>query len=40
MSGGHNSPVATSCQYHDYIIPMPYFDCLIADLARPVTNLQ
>ena len=25
MSAGHNSPVATSCQYHDYIVPMPYF---------------
>ena len=37
MSGGHNSPVATPCQYHDYIVPMPYFYCLIANLDLSVT---
>ena len=40
VSGGHNSPVATSCQYHDYIVPMPYFYCLTADPDRPVTTFQ
>ena len=40
VSGGHNSPVATSCQYHDYIVPMPYFYCLTADPDRPVTTYQ
>ena len=38
MSGGHNSPVATSCQYHDYIVPMPYFYCLTANLDRSVNT--
>ena len=38
VSGGHNSPVATSCQYHDYIVPMPYFYCLIANLDRSVNT--
>ena len=38
MSGGHNSPVATSCQYHDYIVPMPYFYCLTENLERSVNT--
>ena len=38
MSGGHNSPVATSCQYHDYIVPMPYFYCLTANLDLSVNT--
>ena len=31
-------PVATSCQYHDYIVPMPYFYCLTASLDRSVNT--
>ena len=38
MSGGHNSPVATSCQYHDYIVPMPYFYCLTVNLDLSVNT--
>ena len=38
MSAGHNSPVATSCQYHDYIVPMPYLYCLTENLDRSVNT--
>ena len=40
MSGGYNSPVATSCQYHDYIVPMPYFYCLTVNLDRSVNTCK
>ena len=40
MSAGHNSPFATSCQYHDYIVPMTYFYCLIENLDWSVNTCK
>ena len=36
----NSSPVATSCQCQDYIVPMPYFYCLTPYPDRLVTNCQ